>query len=133
MERNGLFSVEDLQEVKNREKLYFGYEDDEYMTQEVYDWNQKFMDEYNRLCNWRSEDGSMRYTEDYIAEQLGFVSGDHDQHSLWAFKSHVRHQMRTYMLKRFKALYEAGKSAGEIAAELNKTEKWVEMMIERYC
>ena len=132
MERNGIFNVEELQEVANREKLFFGYEDDEYLTQEIYDWNQKFMGEYNRLCKWRSEDGMMRYTEDYIAEALGFRSGKYDQHSLYSFTSKVRAQMRAYVLKRFKALYEAGKTAEEIAAELNKTEEWVKMMVERY-
>ena len=133
MERSELFSEEYLQEVENREKLFFGYEDEAYMTQEVYDWNQKFMDEYNRLKNWRSEDGTMMYTEDYIAEALGFRSGAYDMYGLHAFVNRVRAQMRAYTLKRFKALYEGGKSAGEIADEMNKTEKWVEMMIERYC
>ena len=133
MERNELFSEKYLQEVENREKLFFGYEDEEYMTQEVYDWNQKFMDEYNRLRNWRSEDGTMMYTEDYIAEALGFRSGAYDRYGLHAFVNRVRAQMRAYTLKRFKALYEGGKSASEIADEMNKTEKWVEMMIERYC
>lgn len=132
MERNDLFSAEYLQEVENREKLFFGYEDDEYLTQEIYDWNKRFMDEYNRLCKWRSEDGTMRYTEDYIAEALGFWSGKYDRHSLYSFTSKVRAQMRAYVLKRFKALYEAGKTAEEIAAELNKTEEWVKMMVERY-
>jgi len=132
MERNELFSEKYLQEVEKREKLFFGYEDEEYMTQEVNDWNQKFMDEYIRLKNWRSEDGTMMYTEDYIAEALGFRSGGYDRYGIHTFVNRVRAQMRAYTLKRFKALYEAGKSAGEIADDMNKTEKWVEMMVERY-
>lgn len=132
MDRNKLFDENYLKEVENREKLFFGYEDEKYMTEEVFNWNQNFMDEYNRLRNWRSEDGTMMYTEDYIAEALGFRSGGYDLYGIHVFKSRVRAQMRAYTLRKFKALYEAGKTVDEIAEEMNKTNKWVEMMIERY-
>ena len=133
MERTELFSEESLQEIEKREKLFFGYEDEEYMTQEVNDWNQKFMDEYYRLKNWRSEDGTMAYTEDYIAEALGLRSGGYDRYGIQTFVNRVRAQMRAYTLAKFKALYGAGKTVEEIAYEMDKPREWVRMMIERYC
>ena len=121
------------QELEKRIDTYFDYLSDEYMTRSVYEWNCAFLSEYDRLVGWRNEDGTMRYTSDKIAEELGF---DHDFDRLWEFRSNVRRQMLAYKEKRVLELHEAGKTDEEIAEELTvsdieMTARAVGRMIER--
>ncbi len=127
MERNEQWN----REMEKRIQTYFGYLDEQYMTREIYEWNVKFMDEYHRLNDWTSEDGTMQYCRDHVEKMMG-IPETYGYH----FISHVRKQMMAYKERTLKAMHEAGKTPSEIAAELSfgnhiVTEKTVERMIER--
>ena len=127
MERNEQWN----QEMEKRIQSYFGYLGEEYMTREIYEWNIKFMNEYHSLNEWTSEDEAMQYCRDHIEEMLGIP-----KEYGYRFVNHVRRQIMAYKERTLKAMYEAGKTASEIAAELTVgdyivTEKTVERMIGR--
>lgn len=127
MERNEQWN----QEMEKRIQSYFGYLGEEYMTREIYEWNIKFMNEYHSLNEWTSEDGATQYCRDHIEEMLGIP-----KEYGYRFVNHVRRQIMAYKERTLKAMYEAGKTPSEIAAELTfcgyiVTENTVERMIER--
>lgn len=127
MERNERWN----QEMEKRIQSYFGYLGEEYMTREIYEWNIRFMNEYNTLNGWTTEDGTMMYCRDHIEEMLGIP-----KEYGYRFVNHVRRQIMAYKERTLKAMHEAGKTASEIAAELTfegwiVTEKTVAKMIER--
>ena len=120
-------------EVEKRMELYFPCFDIEHVTREVYDWNREFIAEYYRLNAWTSEDGTMIYARDYIEKKMGFDYSEDNGVRFHNFLYVIRMQNRLYVERQIKAQYAAGRTAGEIAADLGKTEEAINRAIERLC
>lgn len=111
-------------EIERRNSAFSKGTSEEFMTREVFEWNEAFMAEYYQLRDWTSEDGEHGYTEKAIMEKLGFS----DRRTFRRFVMGIREQMRNYTLEWFKELKKAGRTDAEIAEEMSITENQVRRM-----